>query len=196
MKIKLLIGGVVALALVVTFLMTRPKEVAAPIENEQTATQNETATSSSEPVASTTAGDGTTASPSAAPVAKPTTGTTPKPQANLSLPYTATVVYTGTRFVPDEVVIIEGGTIRFYNQSTEKMWIASDNHPTHDRYPVKSETSCSGNSFDACASVSNGGAWTFAFTETGTWGFHNHVRAQDGGDVVVMTKEDYIKKYR
>lgn len=193
MKTKLIIAAVVLALLAVGLYLARPQETVSPTEQTQT---TEVASSTEQNSATTT----TTPSTNEQPVTQPTTPVaTPAkstPVQTAPLPFTATVIYTGTRFVPEEVVIIEGGTVRFANQSSEQMWIATDNHPTHDRYPVKKATSCSGNAFDQCASVGTGSSWTFAFTETGTWGFHNHVRAQDSAKVVVMTKEAYIKKYR
>jgi plastocyanin len=103
------------------------------------------------------------------------------------------VVYDGDRFIPEKVTVIVGGAVRFVNTSDKEMWIASDNHPTHTRYPVKSETDCKGSSFDQCVAVGSGGSWSFTFTRTGTWGYHNHMRAQDNGDVVVRTEEEYLK---
>lgn len=191
MKIKLLIGAIVVVALITIFYMSRPKEVIAPTDGTQAAEPANEQGATEEAATSTDTATTPAAKPAPKPV--PKTSTTPTAAAP-AVPYAATIVYTGTRFIPDEVTIVEGGTVRFLNTSTGKMWIASDNHPKHDRYPVKSETDCAGSSFDQCTSVDANGSWSFTFTRTGTWGFHNHLRAQDTGKIVVMTKEDYVKR--
>ena len=183
MNTKLVIGGVlIALALII-FYITQPEQVAAP-----------TGTPSADeggvkPVAE--AGTLDTSVDSAV-VPAPAKSYTP-PISTPSLPYSATVFYDGDRFIPDTVTIIEGGTVRFMNTGTEKMWIGADNHPTHDRYPIKNDTDCLGSSFDQCTAVGNGISWSYTFARTGTWGYHNHTRARDTGSVIVMTKEEYLK---
>ncbi len=191
MNTKLLIGALGIVALVIIFYSTRPGEVVAPaLEQAQSdisnTPQGETSTTApSLTIEATPAGETVVPpKPTPAPVA-----TTKAP----TLPYSATIVYDGDRFIPEMVTIIEGGTVRFMNTSTEKMWIGADNHPAHDRYPVKSEGDCLGSSFDQCASVGSGASWSYTFTRTGTWGYHNHARARDTGSVKVMTSEEYIK---
>ena len=118
---------------------------------------------------------------------------TPAP-APPQLPYNALVVFDGGRFVPREVTIIKGGTVRFLNASDQntKMWIATDNHPTHDRYPIKDDEKCSGNSFDECEAIKVGEYWDFTFDAEGTWGYHNDVDPKYTGSVKVMSAEDYL----
>lgn len=120
----------------------------------------------------------------------------PSPEPVGKLPYDAVVVFDGGRFIPDLVTIIEGGTVRFINASDKntKMWIASDNHPIHDRYPMKDEDTCNGNTFDQCEAVDVGEYWDFTFERTGTWGYHNHVAAKYTGDVRVMTVEEFLTR--
>lgn len=188
---KLLIAiSVTALVTGVIVYLINPKAATAPQDGvTDTQTQTEVATSTA---TTTEEGATNTSTPASGTGATPRTYTPPKAQ--VSLPYTATILYTGTRFVPEEVTIIEGGTVRFINQSDEKMWIASDNHPTHTRYPVHTESDCAGSIFDQCTSVAKGGSWSFRFNERGTWGFHNHERAQDTGKVIVRTVEEYLKE--
>jgi plastocyanin len=184
MNTKLIIGGVAVLVLIgAVYGLTRTKDAEAP------------ATVPAEN-ATTVEGTGTNegGTPEAVSGGQPTAGTSaPKPATRPSLPYTATVIYDGSEFIPEEVTVIEGGTVTFVNQSDKKMWIATDNHPTHDRYPIKSETSCSGNAFDQCTSVTRGGSWSFTFARTSTWGYHNHSGATARGEVVVKTAEKYLE---
>jgi len=198
MKTKLLIGGVAIVLIGTVFYFIQPKEVVAPEPQTdgQLETPSEIATTTSEDtLPAETSTTPTQQTPVAQPSTKPSTYTPPAPKTS-PLPYTALVSYDGKRFLPETVTIIEGGTVRFLNTGDIKLWVASDNHPTHDRYPVKSDNDCAGSSFDQCTSILNGGSWSFTFTRTGTWGYHNHLRAQDTGEIVVMTKEEYIKKYR
>ncbi len=102
---------------------------------------------------------------------------------------TATVTYSGHGFSPSTVTIAKGGTVTFVNQSSNKMWVASDPHPTHQGYDgtTRSQHCAQGYTgakpFDQC---STGNSFTFTFTKTGSWGYHNHDLHQDTGTVVVQ----------
>ena len=70
------------------------------------------------------------------------------------------------------------------------MWTASGVHPTHTAY---SGTSLSQHcpdtaevAFDQCKGEASGVSWTFTFTKTGIWGYHNHSRSSDMGTVIVQ----------
>lgn len=182
---------VVALALlgIIAYVASSPREVAAPVDTptEQAAPTGDTASETETAPLSENSNTEPT----------PTTKVSPQPAPSASksapvIPYTASVIYDGKQFIPEEVMVIQGGKVTFYNQSDTKMWIATDNHPTHDRYPIKNEASCSGNAFDQCASVSKGGSWTFTFDRTSTWGYHNHMEAAHHAKVVVKTVEEYL----
>ncbi len=95
----------------------------------------------------------------------------------------ALVEYTSSGFSPKTVTINKGETVRFTGQTN--VWPASANHPTHTLYPEKSANDCLGTSFDACRVLKAGEFWEFTFNEVGTWGFHNHTRANDTGVVIV-----------
>lgn len=96
-----------------------------------------------------------------------------------------TVTYTTSGFKPSTVEVTEGQTVTFINQSDRKMWVGSDDHPTHTKYPVKSAGDCLGSSFDSCRGLAVGESFTFTFTEAGSWGYHNHSQAGHRGTVVV-----------
>ena len=100
-----------------------------------------------------------------------------------------TVRYGDTGFSPASVTIPMGGTVTFVNESSSKMWVASAMHPDHTAY---SGTSLSQHcpdttktAFDQCASGERGATYSFTFTKTGTWKYHNHVDATKFGSVVV-----------
>ncbi len=207
MKKHLLLGLGVVVVVIVTFYFFSAGRVAAPedaVPAAEIIDENTEASSTGTPLSSEKTGEEGNVSESQKTTqttkpksSSPTSGaTTPAPVTPLPLPNTVTVIYDGNRFIPKEAVVLEGGTVRFINTGTEKMWVASDNHPTRTRYPVKDETSCSGQSFDQCASIGNGESWSFVFTSLGTWGYHNHVRTRDSGSVRVMTEKAYIEEYR
>ncbi len=86
-----------------------------------------------------------------------------------------TVNYTDSGYTPNTITLKKGVTVRFVNQSTSTMWVASDVHPTHQLLP----------GFDELASVTNGGAYEYTFVKVGTWTYHNHMNPTDKGTVVV-----------
>lgn len=101
-------------------------------------------------------------------------------------PMSATVTYSSSGFSPASVTIAKGGTVTFVSQSGG-MWVAADFHPTHGQYDGSDRaTHCvagfSPKPFDQCAT---GGSYSFTFTKTGSFGYHNHAAAQMGGTVIV-----------
>lgn len=97
------------------------------------------------------------------------------------------VTYTSNGFSPETVTVSVGDTVRFVNNSGNNMWVASDMHPTHADYDGTSLSQhCpdpTNTSFDQCES---GEEYTFTFTKTGTWNYHNHVRASHSGTIIVQ----------
>ncbi|MDB5265259.1 MAG: Plastocyanin [Parcubacteria group bacterium] len=100
---------------------------------------------------------------------------------------TVTVAYTDQGFSPKNVSVSVGDTVHFVNQSASKMWVASNEHPTHTEYDgTNLQQHCAtGGSFDECKAVATGGTYDFTLTKAGTFDFHNHVRASDTGTIVV-----------
>ncbi|MEX0672887.1 MAG: hypothetical protein WD175_02390 [Candidatus Paceibacterota bacterium] len=96
------------------------------------------------------------------------------------------VTYTGSEFQPASVVIEVGETVRFMNESDADMWVASAQHPTHERYSgTNLQEHCpneSGDAFDQCES---GDEYTFTFEKAGEWNYHNHANASHFGTVIV-----------
>ena len=70
------------------------------------------------------------------------------------------------------------------------MWVASNPHPTHTGYDSTSrDTHCAAGytgpiPFDECAAISSG-SYSFTFTKTGSFGYHNHSDHAMIGTVVV-----------
>ena len=99
------------------------------------------------------------------------------------------VTYTDNGFSPDTITVAAGETVQFVNNSTRGMWVGVDNHPTHTLYDGTSRSEHCGdssNTFDQCTASDPGTSWEFTFDKTGTFGYHNHVRANDGGTVIVQ----------
>lgn len=95
------------------------------------------------------------------------------------------VTFTDEGFSPETVTILRGDIVRFVNESSDRMWVGSDIHPTHSLYPTKSSEDCLGSSFDQCRASVNGESWEFTFDSVGEWRYHNHVRASKRGTIIV-----------
>ncbi|HEX5774813.1 MAG TPA: hypothetical protein VFY28_02540 [Candidatus Paceibacterota bacterium] len=100
---------------------------------------------------------------------------------------TVTVTYTDNGFAPATMTLAVGDTVRFVNESSRSLWVASDAHPTHTEYDgtALSAHCATGGSFDQCAATPTGSVYTFTFSKAGTFDYHNHARATDGGTIVV-----------
>lgn len=85
------------------------------------------------------------------------------------------VTYRDGGFEPKVIRIKNGESVRFHNTVASGMWVASNPHPAHTGYE----------GFDEKMSVEAGGDYIFTFRRTGTWGYHNHLRASHTGTVVV-----------
>jgi plastocyanin len=95
------------------------------------------------------------------------------------------VSYTDTGFVPSEVTVKQGETVRFVNNGSRDVWPASAMHPTHEVYPEDVVGQCLGSSFDACRGLKLGESWDFTFNQAGSWGYHDHLGARYAGRVIV-----------
>lgn len=102
-------------------------------------------------------------------------------------PETHVVELTDRGFDPREVVIDKGDTVRFVDNASITMWIASDPYPTNNGYSnTTRKEHCAENStveaFDQC---STGEVYEFTFEKSGEWGYHNQRPFDPGGRVVV-----------
>lgn len=99
------------------------------------------------------------------------------------------VTYTDSGYSPREVIILQGGTVTFENQSSRDMWPATAIHPTHTIYPgshiLKCKTAQQPRMFDACQGIAQGESWSFIFQEVGNWGYHDHRNPSATGKIVV-----------
>ena len=85
------------------------------------------------------------------------------------------VKYTDNGFSPEIVKIEQGQTVKFINESGGNMWVATGVHPIHQLYPE----------FNQRIGVGKGGAFTFKFTNKGSWKYHNHLNPLKTGTVEV-----------
>jgi len=93
------------------------------------------------------------------------------------------VSYTDQGFQPSTLTVKKGATVRFSNNSSNNLWIASFGTASHQIYPGTSV--CGGSSFDSCESLSRGDFWQFTFNETGVWEFKNNA-VNSVGTIVVQ----------
>ncbi len=85
------------------------------------------------------------------------------------------VLLTASGFEPTEVTISAGDQIEFKTTQDSPFWPASDLHPSHGIYPE----------FDPQQEVSSTDSWTFQFLKNGRWKYHDHLRPQFRGVIVV-----------
>ncbi len=104
-----------------------------------------------------------------------TQSVTPPPPPPPAVPEIKTVSYTDSGFNPSSVSIKRGETVKFRNDSSGGMQVASNVHPVHSDY----------SGFDAGRAYGQGETYSFTFDRTGSWNYHNHVNAGRGGQVVV-----------
>lgn len=149
----------------------------APAPSTTTTTNNNPDGSDYTPATTTTDTSTTTGS---------TTGAEVGVSVGLGAAKTVTVTYSATEgFSPSTVTVNRGDTVKFVSSDGE-MWVASAEHPTHTEYDGSSRTEhCAQGatpSFDQC---SKGSSYSFTFTKTGTFDYHNHVSSSDTGSVIV-----------
>jgi plastocyanin len=78
-------------------------------------------------------------------------------------------------FEPSTLTISKGETVEFENESGDDKWPASNVHPTHELYP----------GFDAQEPVLDGDSYEFTFDRPGRWGYHDHLKPDIQGTIVV-----------
>lgn len=79
------------------------------------------------------------------------------------------ITFQPTGLTPKEITIKVGDIVEFRNSDLKPHWPASAPHPTHTAYPE----------FDSKAKVAPGEIWTFTFTKSGDWKFHDHLNANN-----------------
>lgn len=90
-------------------------------------------------------------------------------------PPAALVAMTPEGFIPTTTRVKAGDIVRFVNEDADWRWPASDLHPTHELYP----------DFDPGKPIIAGDDWDFQFKEKGSWRFHDHLKPNKRGTVIV-----------
>lgn len=107
--------------------------------------------------------------PTPAPTPQPTSPTPAAPVV------TVTVIMNNGGFNPAELTIARGTKVFFENQGDRSMWPASNPHPTHTALP----------GFNAKEGIPPTAAWSYTFTQAGTWGYHDHLNYFLTGTIIV-----------
>lgn len=99
------------------------------------------------------------------------------------------VTYTDAGYSPPTVRVKAGASVVFRNNSSQSMWTASDQHPTHRNYngtSLSEHCAQMGNTvFDACTGTQPNGSWSFTFNQVGSWTYHDHLHPANAGTIIV-----------
>lgn len=103
----------------------------------------------------------------------------PSPQATTSTTQnqpaeSATITYNSNGFSPASLTVKAGTTVTIKNDSSSLLQFDSNPHPQHTDDPDLN-----------VGSVSPGQSKTFTVTQTGTHGYHNHLKSGDTGTIIV-----------
>ena len=85
------------------------------------------------------------------------------------------VILSDSGFSPASTEVRVGETVKFINNGSGKMWVASAPHPAHTNY----------SEFDEKTGTNAGGSYEFTFLKTGSWKYHNHLNPSQFGTIVV-----------
>lgn len=115
-----------------------------------------------------TFGEVATGTPTPSPTASPSPAGGAQTQATVSI--------TDTGFVPTTLTVPAGTTVKFVNNGQGSHWPASDPHPVHNGLA----------GFDALGALATGDSYSFTFAKVGSWGYHDHLRPEVKGTVIVQ----------
>jgi plastocyanin len=96
----------------------------------------------------------------------------------------ALISYTDNGFEPAETTVRVGDTVRFFNSSSEDLWVAAV-AVDGAIYPGSSE-SCGQSQFDTCHSIEPRHFWEFTFDTPGTWTYQNNANTKNRGLVITV----------
>ena len=89
-----------------------------------------------------------------------------------------TITYTSSGFSPSTVTVKSGGMITWVNNSDEQIKVGVDPHPSHT-----GDKAITGGEFTL--DLDKGQQKMETINKTGTFGFHNHLSAEQTGTIVV-----------
>ena len=93
------------------------------------------------------------------------------------------ISYTDRGFEPLEATIQKGESIRFTNNSSSGLWVASMGNDAGPQYPGTSN--CGASRLDTCNALEPLEFWEFTFNEAGDWAFRNNVTQEHVGVILV-----------
>jgi plastocyanin len=85
------------------------------------------------------------------------------------------VSYTDTGFSPSPLMVKQGTTVVFVNESSKKMLVASASYPQHQILPT----------FVQKSAVGTNGVYEYTFSSVGTWKYQNDEMPNESGVVIV-----------
>ena len=85
------------------------------------------------------------------------------------------VRYTNEGFKPPSIRVASGTMVEFINESDEEMWVASNEHPSHEKLST----------FDQFRGSKKGSIYRYIFDKKGTWEYHDHFVPSFEGVVIV-----------
>lgn len=88
------------------------------------------------------------------------------------------ITFSDTGITPAQVTVKSGSLLTFQNNSTKKVSVGSDPHPTHTQNPE-----ITGGEF--ILDLEPGATSSVTMTKVGSWGFHDHLNPAVRGKVVV-----------
>lgn len=97
------------------------------------------------------------------------------PDSGNAAPANAVVSITSSGFAAPKVTVRLGGTVTWKNDDTQPHWPASDPHPDHTALP----------GLDALIGLAPGKSYSYTFTKSGTFTYHDHLQSSTRGTVVV-----------
>lgn len=116
-----------------------------------------------------------------APVQAPANNAAPATNSTTPIPVaTNKVEISGSGFSPANITVKAGDTVTWTNNDSTAHLVASGPHPAHTNYDGTTMSAhCAAGatlSFDACKPIPTGGTYSFTFTKTGDWKYHDHLK--------------------
>lgn len=85
-----------------------------------------------------------------------------------------TITITDAGFSPKSITVKSGVVVTFMNTSKNTISVNSNDHPTHMKYPALN-----------LGTVDSGKSLQAVFDVNGTYQYHNHLKAEQTGEIVV-----------
>lgn len=85
-----------------------------------------------------------------------------------------TITITDDGYTPNKVTVKNGAVIKVVNNSSQKSMFSSDPHPSHTKNDELNQQT-----------IVPGSSQTFKVTRTGTYGFHDHLKSNFEGTLIV-----------